>query len=189
MLRTILHRRSTQSPINPSPTSDFSAIGSQFPPNFRYFSNSHQNQDETYRDPDAPPRLFVVQPRLRPQTQLKAKLEEALNLANSLEQQRDEFSETELPDKEMPPHVVVQNPAAKSPRAGNFSIPYFSVSLIYEFACWWGFMLFNFWIGFESDCALCWVLLVSAAIHLVIVAKCGCCSWMCSCLENLLEQI
>ncbi|XP_047952286.1 GTP-binding protein At3g49725, chloroplastic [Salvia hispanica] len=114
MLRSSLHRRSPNSTLNPSP------ILSQFPPFSRYFSNSNQDQDETHRDPDAPPRLFVVQPRLRPQTHLKAKLEEALNLANSLEQQRHEFSATESPDNEMPPHLVVQNPAAKSPRADTY---------------------------------------------------------------------
>ncbi|XP_057784400.1 GTP-binding protein At3g49725, chloroplastic [Salvia miltiorrhiza] len=126
MLRSILHWRSslplhsTLNPINPSSTLDFSTIPSQFSPFFRYFSNSNQNQDETYRDPDAPPRLFVVQPRLRPQTHLKVKLEEALCLADSLEQQRDEFSDMKFPDKEMPPHLVVQNPAAKSPRADTY---------------------------------------------------------------------
>lgn len=133
MLRSNLHRRSPISTLNPS----------HFPPLFRYFSNSNQDQDETYRDPDAPPRLFVVQPRLRPQTHLKAKLEEALSLANSLEQQRDEFTATESPDKDMPPHLVVQNPAAKSPRAG-YSL--FSFTFIYQFFCWWGIgMLSNFW--------------------------------------------
>ncbi|KAG6394283.1 hypothetical protein SASPL_144867 [Salvia splendens] len=114
MLRSNLHRRSPNSILNPSP------ILSQFPPFSRYLSNSNQDHDETYRDPDAPPRLFVVQPRIRPQTHLKAKLEEALSLANSLEQQRDEFSAMESPDNEMPPHLVVQNPAAKSPRADTY---------------------------------------------------------------------
>ncbi|XP_042030272.1 GTP-binding protein At3g49725, chloroplastic-like isoform X2 [Salvia splendens] len=110
MLRSNLHRRSPISTLSPS----------QFPPLSRYFSNSNQDQDETYRDPDAPPRLFVVQPRLRPQTHLKAKLEEALSLANSFEQQRDEFSATGSPDKDMPPHLVVQNPATKAPRADTY---------------------------------------------------------------------
>lgn len=72
------------------------------------------------RDPDDPPRLFLVQPRLRPPTFLQAKLNEALCLANSLEEQRDGYFNTDFFDKALPPHVVVQNPALKSakPRAG-----------------------------------------------------------------------
>ncbi|KAF4351816.1 hypothetical protein F8388_005094 [Cannabis sativa] len=41
------------------------------------------------RDPESPPKLFVVQPRMRPDSMLQAKLNEALCLANSLEEQRD----------------------------------------------------------------------------------------------------
>lgn len=72
------------------------------------------------RDPDSPPQLFVVQPRLRPDTYLQAKLNEALCLANSLEEQRDGYFLSDFFDKSLPPHVLVQNPAAKSrkPRAG-----------------------------------------------------------------------
>lgn len=72
------------------------------------------------RDPNTPPKLFVVQPRIRPDTRLQAKLSEALNLANSLEEQRDGFFDTELCDKEFPPHVVVQNPAARSIRSDTY---------------------------------------------------------------------
>ncbi|KAL0377940.1 UNVERIFIED_CONTAM: GTP-binding protein, chloroplastic [Sesamum radiatum] len=129
MLRTICRLRSPLSltPINPSSSSLTATrvVASQVPPFFSYFSSSpvlqrrqlNHSEDEFNRDPDGPPRLFVIQPRIRPETSLKAKLEEALNLANSLEQQRDGFYETEFLDKEMPPHLVVQNPAARSPRA------------------------------------------------------------------------
>ncbi|XP_024185207.1 GTP-binding protein At3g49725, chloroplastic [Rosa chinensis] len=65
------------------------------------------------RDPAAPPRLFVVQPRLRPDSILHAKLNEALSLANSLEEQRNGCFENNLCDKETPPHVVVQNPIVR----------------------------------------------------------------------------
>ncbi|KAJ3697629.1 hypothetical protein LUZ61_001334 [Rhynchospora tenuis] len=68
-------------------------------------------------DPNKTPKLFVVQPRLRPQAVLQSKLEEALNLANSLEQPRDGFYEEEFESKGLPPHVVVQNPAIRSTRA------------------------------------------------------------------------
>ena len=80
--------------------------------------------DEFNTDPKSPPKLFVVQPRLRPDSILKPKLEEALNLANSLEEQRDGFYDTEFLDKQLPPHLVVQNPAARSTRAGAFFIPF-----------------------------------------------------------------
>ncbi|XP_039058565.1 GTP-binding protein At3g49725, chloroplastic-like [Hibiscus syriacus] len=66
------------------------------------------------RDPSDPPRLLVVQPRLRPPTFLQAKLNEALCLANSLEEQRDGYFDSDFFDKELPPHVVVQNPSLKS---------------------------------------------------------------------------
>lgn len=133
MLRCLFHRRS---PINPASTSNFTTPPSQFPPLFRYFSNSavqphNQRQDESYRDPDAPPRLFVVQPRIRPETYLKASLEEALNLANSLEQQRDDLFPRNPPAKGLPPHVIVQNPAAKSPRADT----YFGVGTVETVKC------------------------------------------------------
>ncbi|XP_058188001.1 GTP-binding protein At3g49725, chloroplastic [Rhododendron vialii] len=68
-------------------------------------------------------RLLVVQPRLRPEPVLRAKLDEALSLANSLEEQRDGFFDTELWEKELPPHVVVQNPVARSRRADTYFGP------------------------------------------------------------------
>ncbi|KAL0350466.1 UNVERIFIED_CONTAM: GTP-binding protein, chloroplastic [Sesamum radiatum] len=144
MLRTICRLRSPLSfltPINPS-SSSLTATrleASQFSPFFSYFSSSpvlqgrqvNHNEDEFNRDPDGPPRLFVIQPRIRPETYLKAKLEEALNLANSLEQQRDGFYETEFLDKETPPHLVVQNPVARSPRADT----YFGVGTVDNVKC------------------------------------------------------
>ncbi|KAK2656750.1 hypothetical protein Ddye_009802 [Dipteronia dyeriana] len=66
------------------------------------------------RDPTDPPRLFLVQPRLKPPTFMQAKLNEALCLANSLEEQRDGYFDTDFFEKELPPHVVVQNPSRKS---------------------------------------------------------------------------
>lgn len=58
------------------------------------------------------PKLFVVQPRIRPDTVLQGKLSEALNLANSLEE-RDGYSDKEFSEKQSTPHVVVQNPVAR----------------------------------------------------------------------------
>ncbi|KAL8266187.1 hypothetical protein R6Q59_003531 [Mikania micrantha] len=90
-------------------------------------SQSRHKHDEAdadeFNDLDAPPRLFVVQPRFRPDALLKIKLDEALNLANSLEQQRDEFYDSQFSDKESPPHLVVQNPAYRSTRADTFFGP------------------------------------------------------------------
>ncbi|KAG2695961.1 hypothetical protein I3760_07G036300 [Carya illinoinensis] len=81
----------------------------------RYPYSSKQNKDEANdRDTLTPPKLFVVQPRLRPDTLLQAKLNEALCLANSLEEQRDGYFDTDFFEKALPPHVVVQNPAAKA---------------------------------------------------------------------------
>ncbi|GAA0165812.1 hypothetical protein LIER_21120 [Lithospermum erythrorhizon] len=64
----------------------------------------HQNEEQDIQ-------MFVVQPRLRPQPTLNAKLNEALNLANSLHQQTH-------PD--VPPFLVVQNPVARAIRADTF---------------------------------------------------------------------
>lgn len=72
---------------------------------------------------DTPPKLLVVQPRLRSEKLLQAKLNEALCLANSLEDQRDGYFHTDFFDKPLPPHVLVQNPSLKGhkPRAGSVS--------------------------------------------------------------------
>nr|AAT77056.1 putative GTP-binding protein [Oryza sativa Japonica Group] len=65
------------------------------------------------RDPERPPRLLVVQPRLRPGSLLDSKLAEALNLANSLEEPRDGFYKEGLAAKGAPPHLVAQNPSSR----------------------------------------------------------------------------
>jgi hypothetical protein len=72
---------------------------------------------------DPGPKLLVVQPRLRSEKLLQAKLNEALCLANSLEDQRDGYFHTDFFDKPLPPHVLVQNPSLKGhkPRAGSSS--------------------------------------------------------------------
>ncbi|KAF5188513.1 Gtpase hflx [Thalictrum thalictroides] len=87
---------------------------------FSHSSTKHKT-DEVYdnnfiynKDPEKPPKLFVVQPRFRSDTTLKAKLSEALNLANSLEEQRDGFFICDMSDKKLPPHVIVQNPLQRS---------------------------------------------------------------------------
>ncbi|KAK7276689.1 hypothetical protein RIF29_17833 [Crotalaria pallida] len=74
---------------------------------------------------EEPPKLLVVQPRLRPDKYLKAKLNEALCLANSLEEQRDGEFHTDFFDKGLPPHLLVQNPSLKGhkPRADTYFGP------------------------------------------------------------------
>ncbi|CAA7055959.1 unnamed protein product [Microthlaspi erraticum] len=74
------------------------------------------------KDPSSTPKLFLIQPRLAPPKFLQAKLNEALCLANSLEEQRFGYFESDFYDKELPPHVVVQNPVARSckPRADTY---------------------------------------------------------------------
>lgn len=74
---------------------------------------------------DAPPKLLVVQPRLRSEKLLQAKLNEALCLANSLEDQRDGYFHTDFFDLPLPPHVIVQNPSLKGhkPRADTYFGP------------------------------------------------------------------
>ncbi|KAE8010410.1 hypothetical protein FH972_006781 [Carpinus fangiana] len=86
----------------------------------RFSHSSKQKKEEANdavslfnRDPNTPPKLFVVQPRLRPETVLQPKLNEALCLANSLEDQRDGYFHSDFYDKALPSHIVVQNPAAK----------------------------------------------------------------------------
>ncbi|XAR51403.1 hypothetical protein NMG60_11006022 [Bertholletia excelsa] len=110
------------SPSNPS-CSLFALLSSPFSHSPLLQRHEDARADEYYRDPTAPPRLFVVQPRLRPESILQAKLDEALSLANSLEEQRDGFFDTEIWEKELPPYVVVQNPAARSPRADTYFGP------------------------------------------------------------------
>ncbi|XP_027331092.1 GTP-binding protein At3g49725, chloroplastic [Abrus precatorius] len=79
------------------------------------------------------PKLLVVQPRLRPEKLLQAKLNEALCLANSLEEQRDGYFHTDFFDKPLPPHLLVQNPSLKghNPRADT----YFGPGTVHNIKC------------------------------------------------------
>ncbi|KAL5988314.1 hypothetical protein ACLOJK_036077 [Asimina triloba] len=115
-------------PTNPFPMIPPSLQNQIFVSPFGSHSSRQRKGDEEWeddgggdfilnRDPNSPPKLFVVQPRLRPDTLLQAKLDEALNLANSLEERRDGDFGEELGEKAMPPHLMVQNPAARSPKA------------------------------------------------------------------------
>lgn len=108
---------------SPPPLSSTS-IPSNWTPCSPYSQSSKQKKEDKSesvslfnRDPSSPPNLFVVQPRLRPDTFLQAKLNEALCLANSLEEQRDGFFETDFFDKDLPPHIIVQNPSMKGHKA------------------------------------------------------------------------
>lgn len=113
-----------RNPINPiSPTLTSLSSSILFSPFSHSSRQKKLDEDDSsgdddrfvvYKDPKSPPRLFVVQPRLRPETLMQAKLSEALNLANSLEEQRDS---DDFGSEETPPHLVVQNPAARSPKA------------------------------------------------------------------------
>ncbi|KAG5623774.1 hypothetical protein H5410_008992 [Solanum commersonii] len=111
-------------PVNPSPSTQLSLFHSLSSPCSSLLLQKHQDGsgDDFNSDPKSPPRLFVVQPRFRPDSVLKPKLNEALNLANSLEEQRDGFYDTEFLDKQMPHHLVVQNPASRSIRADTTSL-------------------------------------------------------------------
>ncbi|KAM0915584.1 hypothetical protein ACQ4PT_010751 [Festuca glaucescens] len=85
------------------------------------------------RDPAHPPRLLVVQPRLRPGALLDSKLAEALNLASSLEEARDSFDQAGSAAKSAPPHLVVQNPAS---RGRNHSGTYFGPGTVDNITCY-----------------------------------------------------
>ncbi|KAM3286073.1 GTP-binding protein, chloroplastic [Capsicum chacoense] len=112
MFRTIARLRSSLIPKIPlAPQYSFHSLS--------LLLQKHED-DDLNTDPKSPPKLFVVQPRLRPDSVLKPNLSEALNLAKSLEEQRDGFYDTEFLDKQMPPHIVVQNPASRSIRSDTF---------------------------------------------------------------------
>ena len=64
-----------------------------------------------------PSRLFVVQPRLRPDSVLYWKLSKALNVANSLKEPLDGFYAEDFDSKKLPSHLVVQNLASGDLRA------------------------------------------------------------------------
>ncbi|KAL3700333.1 hypothetical protein R1sor_018355 [Riccia sorocarpa] len=75
----------------------------------RYFSSSAY-AGVVWRDDDrGPPRLMIVQPRIQPPTALKAKLLEALRLADSLEDPRH-VEQGMKKHREPSPYVLVQNP-------------------------------------------------------------------------------
>ncbi|KAA3474066.1 GTP-binding protein chloroplastic-like [Gossypium australe] len=116
MLRILTWSRSSlRSRSQLSPSSPFSFLSSSYSTLIKGSEDNQSTSGSVFsRDPSDPPRLFVVQPRLRPATFLQAKLNEALCLANSLEEQRDGYFHSDFFDKELPPHVVVQNPSLKS---------------------------------------------------------------------------
>ncbi|PPD86035.1 hypothetical protein GOBAR_DD17036 [Gossypium barbadense] len=116
MLRILTWSRSSlRSRSQLSPSSSFSILSSSYSTLNQGSEDNQSTAGSVFsRDPSDPPRLFVVQPRLRPATFLQAKLNEALCLANSLEEQRDGYFHSDFFDKELPPHVVVQNPSLKS---------------------------------------------------------------------------
>ncbi|KAF3439100.1 hypothetical protein FNV43_RR17375 [Rhamnella rubrinervis] len=117
------HPRSSSS-CTSSTTSTTLPSTSNWVPSAPYSQSSKKDNEDPYeavsicnRDPTSPPKLFVVQPRLRPDNYLQAKLNEALCLANSLEEQRDGYFDIDFFDKEIPPHIVVQNPGARGHKA------------------------------------------------------------------------
>ncbi|KAK1383171.1 GTP-binding protein, chloroplastic [Heracleum sosnowskyi] len=125
MLRAIKHIRksNSQTLINPTQLSSSSLLTSPISysqARLRHRECKSDESNNTNSDPNAPPKLFVVQPKLRPDNVLKLKLEEALNLANSLEEQRDGDYDTQFSDKDLPSHLVVQNPAARTTRADTY---------------------------------------------------------------------
>ncbi|KMZ59399.1 hypothetical protein ZOSMA_69G00970 [Zostera marina] len=69
-----------------------------------------------HRNIDGAAKLFVVQPRLRLEPLLQGKLSEALNLASSLNDRRNGDNDEVEEDKNKitPPHIIVQNPLARS---------------------------------------------------------------------------
>ncbi|CAN1198586.1 GTP-binding protein At3g49725, chloroplastic [Linum perenne] len=110
-----LTQTAVRSPAAQSAAPVFSLLSSSFSSKQR---NKGDGDDSLLnKDPDSPPRLFVVQPRLRPDSFLQAKLNEALCLANSLEEQRDGYFRVDFFDKELPPHILVQNPILRSSSA------------------------------------------------------------------------
>ncbi|KAH9313919.1 hypothetical protein KI387_022546 [Taxus chinensis] len=82
-------------------------------------SERDDDESEFYynRDTKEPPKLFVVQPRVRPDYVLQAKLLEAINLADSLEEQREEGCGSKIYERKRTPHLLVQNPGTKSTKS------------------------------------------------------------------------
>ncbi|XP_057979554.1 GTP-binding protein At3g49725, chloroplastic [Malania oleifera] len=119
-------------PLNP-PSISISSSSFLYSPSRHKHGSSYEDKSLYNKDSTSPPRLLVVQPRLRAQTLLQAKLDEALNLANSLEEQRDGYFDTEFCEKELPPHVVVQNPLARSPK--GHADTYFGLGTVETVKC------------------------------------------------------
>lgn len=86
---------------------------------FKNLSSLSSKDDEFCynRDTKEPPKLFVVQPRVRPENVLQAKLLEALKLADSLEEQREEGGHSQNDEMEQAPYLVVQNPGTRSTKS------------------------------------------------------------------------
>lgn len=91
---------------------------------------------------DAPPKLLVVQPRLRSEKLLQAKLNEALCLANSLEDQRDGYFHTDFFDLPLPPHVIVQNPSLKGHKARAGSVFNLCFYFLFFYVTQFGYFMF-----------------------------------------------
>ncbi|KAH9610990.1 hypothetical protein KSS87_001011 [Heliosperma pusillum] len=100
------HYLPCSSPITTSSKTLISPISTT--PSLLQISNDEHNNNHST------PKLLVVQPRIRPITLMEAKLSEAINLANSLDQQRDGSFSTDLSKRDVPPHLVVQNPLSGS---------------------------------------------------------------------------
>ncbi|KAL5707204.1 hypothetical protein ACHQM5_025283 [Ranunculus cassubicifolius] len=140
MLKTISQLRNLSQLRHPNSLSGISSntLQSSLYP---YSSSRHQTPiDQVYnnnfiynKDPNRPPKLFVVQPRYRFEHVLKAKLSEALNLANSLEEQRDGYFMGDINDKGLPKHIVVQNPGVGSSK--RHSDTYFGPGTVETVKC------------------------------------------------------
>ncbi|XP_010426497.1 PREDICTED: GTP-binding protein At3g49725, chloroplastic-like [Camelina sativa] len=141
MLRTLSHARDRLRSVTTSSPLARNHLRSKTPPLSSPFSSKRHAPKTTSeveedsrskdsvllypKDPSSAPKLFLVQPRLTPPKFLQAKLNEALCLANSLEEQRYGYFESDFFEKELPSHVVVQNPVRRSskPRADTYFGP------------------------------------------------------------------
>ncbi|KAH8503817.1 hypothetical protein Peur_067474 [Populus x canadensis] len=130
MLGVAVRLRRCLKPLNTTILSSYSYHSSS---SNRRRKNENQVDSSFNRDPTSPPRLFVVQPRLRPDTLLQAKLNEALCLANSLEEQRDGYFDSDFFDKPLPPHILVQNPIFRSSKARADT--YFGTGTVDDILC------------------------------------------------------
>lgn len=127
MLRAITHIRKSISQTLIIPAQAAGGCGGSSQARYRHRESKSDESNNTNRDPHTPPKLFVVQPKIRPDNVLKLKLEEALNLANSLEEQRDGLYDDH---KDLPSHLIVQNPAARTTRAGLYTHTHTHISML-----------------------------------------------------------